>query len=191
MNSCDDKMSSDHSHPENSDEVVYEPEMNEEILCRIELLKTLQESFQCKRCGECCKQEAIAFTESDVKNASQKMELSPLEFIERYGPVPINIPDNLKYYQLSTGTDGMCPFNHDHECTIYDARPQVCRGFPFLTPKNVQNAFQMNDVILLGGICQAAIDQAERIYKYGARPRDEETNPGLKPEKWSDTDRGG
>jgi Fe-S-cluster containining protein len=161
-------MSSDHSQPGYPDEVSKGPELNEEILCRIELLKTLQDSFQCKRCGECCKQEAIAFTENDVRNASQKMDLSPGEFIERYDLV-LNIAENFRYFQLSTGTAGICPFNLDHDCTIYDARPQVCRGFPFLTPKNVQNAFQMNNDILLGSICREAIDQAGRFFENGTK----------------------
>jgi Fe-S-cluster containining protein len=139
------------------------PEIDEDISCRIELLKSLQESFECKRCGECCRQESIAFMESDVERASDKLRLSPHDFIDRYGLRTVDDAD-LVYYQLFTGSREICPFNSDRECTIYDSRPQVCRGFPFLTPENVQNAFQMNNAISLCGKCKAAIDQVEAVF---------------------------
>jgi Fe-S-cluster containining protein len=147
--------------------------VNDEILCRIDLLKSLQESFICKRCGDCCtKQESIAFTERDIKNVSNKKNLSPQEFIERYGLGLVSNPGNLEFYRLPTRTIGGCPFYSDKACSIYDSRPQVCRGFPFLTPENVQNAFEMNGVIVLGGVCNAAIDQVERVLKNSGKQPD-------------------
>jgi Fe-S-cluster containining protein len=140
-----------------------EPIINEDIICRIEVLKSLQGSFECRRCGECCKQESIAFTEKDILRASHKKSLSPSRFIEKYDLSLISNPGDLEFYRLTIGKIGVCPFYSDHECTIYDARPQVCRGFPFLTPENVQNAFKMNNMITLGSNCKAAIAQVERV----------------------------
>ena len=71
----------------------------------------------------------------------------------------------MEFYRLTIGEIGMCPFCSDHQCTIYEARPQVCRGFPFLTPENVQAAFEMNSEIHLGGYCKAAVVQVEKVYK--------------------------
>ena len=71
----------------------------------------------------------------------------------------------MEFYRLTIGNIGICPFYSDRHCTIYDARPQVCRGFPFLTPENVQAAFEMKNVIHLGGYCKAAVDQVEKVYK--------------------------
>jgi Fe-S-cluster containining protein len=140
------------------------PDPSEEILCRIDLLKSLQASFVCRRCGECCKQEAIAFTEKDVLRASHKVQLSPIEFINRYELTLVNNPGFLEFYRLPSGKFGVCPFYSDHTCTIHDARPDVCRGFPFLTPENVHNAFKMNNVIKIGAQCKVALEQVKRIY---------------------------
>jgi len=167
-------MSSERSPLEHYDNVCKEPEISDDILCRIDLLKSLQESFVCRRCGECCKQEFIAFTEKDVLRASLKKSLSPREFIEKFELGLVNNPGFLEFYRLPSGKIGVCPFYSDQGCAIYDARPDVCRGFPFLTPENVHNAFKMNNVMKLGAQCKAAIDQVKGSF-YVARQVDEET----------------
>jgi Fe-S-cluster containining protein len=139
--------------------------INEEILFRIDLLKSFQEDFECKRCGECCKQQSIAFTERDILLAANKTNLSSDEFIERFSLSPVRNPGELEFYRLTIGKVGICPFCSDRHCTIYDARPQVCRGFPFLTQENVQAAFKMESVVHLGGYCKAAVDLVEKVYK--------------------------
>ncbi len=139
--------------------------INGDIQCRIDLLKSFQEDFECNRCGECCKQQSIAFTESDILLAANKTNLSSDEFIEKFSLSPVRNPGELEFYRLTIGNIGICPFCADRHCTIYDARPQVCRGFPFLTPENVQAAFEMDNVIHLGGYCKAAIELVEKVYK--------------------------
>jgi Fe-S-cluster containining protein len=151
------------SSTENSQKISKELGINEDILCRIDLLKSLQESFECRRCGECCKQESVAFTEKDILRVAHRKSLSPSQFIDKYDLSLINNSGDLIFYRLTIGKIGVCPFCSEHECTIYDARPEVCRGFPFLTPENVQNAFKMNNVIKLGGNCKAAIDQVKGV----------------------------
>jgi Fe-S-cluster containining protein len=149
-----------------------ELEINDDILCRIDLLKSLQETFECRRCGECCcSQEAIAFTESDLQRASISVSLTPMEFKEKFGLRLIDEPGQLVFYQLPTNEIGACPFYSDHFCSIYDSRPLVCQGFPFLTPQNVQSAFEMKNAIQLGGRCKAAIDHAKRTFEF--RPSSE------------------
>jgi Fe-S-cluster containining protein len=138
--------------------------INDDVLGRIEQLKYLQETFECRRCGECCRQESVAFTEKDIDRAAHGLNLPRLEFIERYGLCQANDPSELVFYRLPIGMRGICPFNSDRDCTIYEARPQVCRGFPFLTPGNVENAFNMKDEIVLGSNCRQAIEQMSRVF---------------------------
>jgi Fe-S-cluster containining protein len=157
-------MSIDDSYA-HSNAIGREPEINDDILSRIEQLKYLQRTFECRRCGECCKQESIAFTERDIERISDKLILAPQEFIQKYDLRTVNNPGELLFYQLHVGTRERCPFNSDRECTIYDARPQVCRGFPFLTPGNVENAFRLKNEIVLGSNCREAIDQMDRVLK--------------------------
>ncbi len=168
-------MSKDVPNAEYYGKLRNEPTINEDIICRIDALKSLQGSFECKRCGECCKQESVAFTEKDILRASHKKRLSPGRFIEKYGLSLISNPGELEFYRLTIGKIGVCPFYSDHECTIYDARPLVCRSFPFLTPENVQNAFKMNNKITLGGNCKAAIAQVEGVLNNVTKELDEKT----------------
>jgi Fe-S-cluster containining protein len=139
------------------------PATNEDILCRIDLLKSLQESFVCQRCGECCKQEFIAFTEKDLKRASAGKGMTPEEFVRRYELEMVSNPGYLEFYRLPSGKIGVCPFYAENACTIHQFRPDVCRGFPFLTPENVHNAFKMNGVIKLGSQCKVALDQVKCV----------------------------
>ena len=167
-------MGTDGSFTDNSYKMSKELGINEDILCRLDLLKSLQGSFECRRCVECCKQDSIAFTKKDILRAAHKKILSPSKFIKKYDLVLINNSGDIKFYRLPIGEIGICPFCSEQECTIYDARPQVCRGFPFLTPENVQNAFKMNNVIKLGGNCKAAIDQVKGVFNV-TKQMDEET----------------
>ena len=172
MHTCD-IMDTDDSHPEYRNETGKEPAINEDILRHIGLLGSLQETFECQRCGECCKQEYIAFTEKDLLMASDKKDLSPSEFVEKYHLSLIKSPGDMEFYRLTVGNAGICPFCFDHECSIYEARPQVCRGFPFLTPENVQNAFKMNNIIKLGRNCNTAIAQIETAFGHASEHQDE------------------
>jgi Fe-S-cluster containining protein len=144
----------------------FELKVNDDILCRIQLLRSLQESFVCRRCGECCKRhEAIAFTEKDILRASLEKKISPEDFRKRFGLTPVHDPGNLDYYHLPIRKGAACPFLSDRTCSIYAVRPNVCRGFPFLTSENIANAFKMQDVIALGDKCQAAIVHLDKIVK--------------------------
>jgi Fe-S-cluster containining protein len=157
-------MSEDDSNAPYSNGVFKDPEIDENILSQIEKLKYLQATFECRRCGECCKQVSIAFTERDIIRISDKLDLTSQEFVQKYDLGLVNNPGEMAFYKLDVGTREICPFNSDRECTIYDARPQVCRGFPFLTAANVQNAFTMKNEIVLGSNCKQAIDQMERVF---------------------------
>jgi Fe-S-cluster containining protein len=137
--------------------------INEYVLSRIEQLRSLQGSFRCRCCGECCQQEAVAFTMADVSRAADYKDLTRERFVEEHGLILVNEPGGLQFYQLRIGGSGICPFNSNRRCTIYDARPQVCRGFPFLTPENVQNAFRMSNEVVVSGKCKAAMELVRTV----------------------------
>ncbi len=114
-------------------------------------------------------------TENDILQISRIKNLSIEMFIEQYDLRLKENPGNLDYYELPIAKNAVCPFYVEHSCTIYHARPQVCRGFPFLTSENVQNAFKMNDVIVLGGKCNAAIGHLDKFIGDVPKQMDGET----------------
>ncbi len=71
-------------------------------------------------------------TEDDISQVAQEKGVSKDKFIEEFDLRLRENPGNLDYYELPVGKNAACPFYSDHECTIYDARPRVCRGFSFL-----------------------------------------------------------
>jgi Fe-S-cluster containining protein len=81
--------------------------------------------FTCRKCGRCCKAEGILpFTQEDVYRIARRFQL-PYAVVRR-----IFFTATGHHYELKTPEQGACIFLHKHKCTIYSARPQVCRTFP-------------------------------------------------------------
>ncbi len=82
----------------------------------------------CEKCGECCCQSnPISVTLDDLMNIASFLGLS-------YYTVTSNYTKNLKDGKISLKTNP-CPFLSNKECSIYPARPNVCRFFPISEPK--------------------------------------------------------
>ncbi len=92
------------------------------------------ESFVCERCGECCIKYVVKLSKADIERIKKK-GYSEREFVE----IDKNLPEPTKTV-LRKKEDYSCVFlkggKGNYHCQIYDARPNVCRRYPFLK-KNV------------------------------------------------------
>lgn len=96
--------------------------------------------FRCQKCAECCRhvEDALMLEPMDIYYLSKHLREQgetvdgPEDVLERYAhPALI---DGLPIFQLnSTGGDHACVFLKEGRCSVYDARPQVCRMYPFGT----------------------------------------------------------
>jgi Fe-S-cluster containining protein len=86
-----------------------------------------QEAFSivdCTKCANCCRTLRPGFSHDDIARIARHLNLTDEEFIAAY---------------LERNEDGdcrtkttPCPFlGDDNLCTIYDVRPENCRGYPF------------------------------------------------------------
>ncbi len=107
--------------------------------------------FKCLRCGRCCKDPAtiVTVTIADIRALATHLGmgvdelLSILGFyqlsesvsnaqIEKMVTRPIATEKGQAFVGLLKGEGGKCTFlNEENLCTIYAARPKVCRTFPF------------------------------------------------------------
>jgi len=91
--------------------------------------------FKCKRCGVfCCKLGGPPVTETDLKRIG-KTGLNPYDFLEPLRRRHTRHVDAVGI--LKRKKDGSCIFlEYDrskrlYECRIYEARPDLCRLYPF------------------------------------------------------------
>lgn len=87
--------------------------------------------FSCvPHCRYCCGVEPgyVFLCEEDIKRLSSHLHLSRQEFIETYCRRDSEVGDVLT---LLEKPDFDCIFLGDDGCTVYQARPEQCRTYPF------------------------------------------------------------
>ncbi|MEW6202566.1 MAG: YkgJ family cysteine cluster protein [bacterium] len=81
------------------------------------------ERINCTDCGNCCRILHPKLNQNDIQRLSQRLGMKEDEFIEKY---------------LEQGEEGLqmretpCPFLSDKICSVYEDRPEECRGYPYL-----------------------------------------------------------
>ena len=87
--------------------------------------------FNCQRCGRCCKEIGIPWSELEVQPVAAHLDMDLDEFLDLYG-----FQGNQYSGEIEPTDFGVtpCPFlTYDREkaiCKIYPVRPWVCRGYP-------------------------------------------------------------
>ena len=96
-------------------------------------------TFRCECCGRCCRnlENALMVDPMDIFNLSKYLReqggeiLGPEDMLARYAH-PELLDGCYPIFQLNTeGEDHACVFLKDGRCSVYEARPQVCRMYPF------------------------------------------------------------
>ena len=94
--------------------------------------------FKCKQCGKCCmNREDIILNPFDIYNAAKYLNISTIEFVDKYTKPTIGGHSKMPMVLLRTTENGFCPFlNFDvknggkFKCTIHDAKPGACSNHP-------------------------------------------------------------
>jgi Fe-S-cluster containining protein len=78
----------------------------------------------CTKCANCCKTLHPVVTNEDITRIAQHLGIAEDRFIAAYLE-----QDEDGGYRIKKSP---CPFlADDNRCTIYDERPEKCRGYPF------------------------------------------------------------
>jgi Fe-S-cluster containining protein len=84
--------------------------------------------FKCSGCGECCRWGgSVLLTENDILVMASHLELSEQDFIDTH----TRLAPNRKQLALLDQADGSCAFLKGDQCSVYEARPEQCRTFPY------------------------------------------------------------
>ena len=91
--------------------------------------KEILSQFNCSGCGECCRWGgSVLLTDDDIKRLAGQLDLSVSIFIDQH----TQLAPNRIQLALLDQSDGSCFFlNARGRCSVYEARPQQCRSFPY------------------------------------------------------------
>jgi Fe-S-cluster containining protein len=82
--------------------------------------------FECQRCSQCCQgQGGILLRPDQIGPAAAEIHLTEREFLERYCE-----PKN-GAYSVRCAEDGTCLLLGSQGCRIHEAKPDICRRWPF------------------------------------------------------------
>jgi Fe-S-cluster containining protein len=80
--------------------------------------------MECLTCGACCRDNTVPVSVSETRRLAKRLGISSAEFESTH---------------LQSELDGEpaidahpCPFLDGNTCSVYDDRPKVCRGYPYV-----------------------------------------------------------
>lgn len=92
------------------------------------LNKDILKAFKCNGCGDCCRWTgSVLLTDKDMARMAVHLEMPEQDFIDRHTRLA---PSRIQLALLDQD-DGSCSFLEGHRCSVYEARPEQCRTFPF------------------------------------------------------------
>lgn len=92
--------------------------------------------YDCSKCpGYCCSHSRIAVSEYDIARLARLFNISPSEAKKRftYHYKTREVDEQILRHQKDHIYRSVCRFfdKHERRCTIYHARPNVCRKYPY------------------------------------------------------------
>jgi Fe-S-cluster containining protein len=109
---------------------------SDRILRRI--AEGIQEQIDCTVCANCCKVASVKVSERDVERLARHLRVTPAKFLSQY-----TAESEAEGTILCQTGEGACVFLDGNECTVYEARPDVCQRFPHVVRGNGSIASRM------------------------------------------------
>jgi Fe-S-cluster containining protein len=94
--------------------------------------RSLRVLFNCIKCpAYCCSYDRINVTRADMKRLARHFGITVEQAERRYTKIASG--DRVLRHQKDHIFKSVCQFldSDERRCTIYEARPTVCRGYPY------------------------------------------------------------
>ena len=97
--------------------------------------------FTCTQCGDCCRSHGeyqwVFLSAEDIARLAKHLELTNAAFLREYCDKDEDgLGHTLKW------PDQACTFLAEKGCTVYEARPQQCRTWPFWPENLTKNTWE-------------------------------------------------
>lgn len=109
---------------------------SDRILRRI--AEDIEAQIDCTQCANCCKVATVTLSDRDVERLARYLRIPSDRFLADY-----TTRDEEEDLILRFSKESGCVFLSGTECTVYDARPDICQRFPHLVRGNGSIASRM------------------------------------------------
>ncbi|HVT94698.1 MAG TPA: YkgJ family cysteine cluster protein [Bryobacteraceae bacterium] len=90
------------------------------------IAQDIEDAIDCKQCANCCRVATAVVTERDVEKLAKFLGMKPRQALLDYTEESEEEGYILKH------KEGGCVFLEGNLCSVYEARPASCSGFPHL-----------------------------------------------------------
>jgi Fe-S-cluster containining protein len=127
---------------------------SDRILRRI--AEGIQEQIDCRQCANCCRVATARVTERDVDRLARHFRVKPERIMADYV-----VGSDEEGFILKRRPEGDCVFLDGNDCSVYDARPDVCQRYPHLVRGNGSIASRMWEMVDRAGVCPIVYNTLE------------------------------
>jgi len=113
---------------------------SDRILRRI--AEEVEGEIDCTQCANCCRVATVRLASRDVERLAKYLRISRERFLEEYAMESAEEGAILKR-DAAAG----CVFLDGNDCTVYEARPDICQRFPHLVRGQGSIASRMWEMI--------------------------------------------
>ena len=89
------------------------------------IAEKVEEQIDCTQCANCCKVATVKLSGRDVERLARYLRVPPARFLADYAEETAE-----EGVILRRAKGAGCVFLSGTECTVYEARPDICQRFP-------------------------------------------------------------
>jgi len=127
---------------------------SDRILRRI--AEEIEAQIDCTACANCCKVASVQVTERDVERLARHLRIQPQRVVAEY---TAESEEDGRILKRSPETG--CIFLSGRDCTVYEARPDICQRFPHLVRGNGSIASRMWEMVDRACYCPIVYNSLE------------------------------
>jgi uncharacterized protein len=116
----------------------------------------IEDQIDCTQCANCCKVASVRISERDTERLAKYFRMSRERFLAEY-TVESEEEGRILRRDEQTG----CVFLNGRDCTVYEARPDICQRFPHLVRGNGSIASRMWEFVDRACYCPIVYNSLE------------------------------